>query len=238
MKSACWIVLLALVGLVSCEGTTETEESSVEEVSASNNMFAEFFYRFDTVPQIYIYRDIVNGIDEEFHRVFGINDSEGKHIVVETYKSDGRITEALNYNLDSLDIMDHMVVDRKQINRKAELLENRLIPNDKESTASFTTRFSGISDSTMFLKEVDRLYNSTTEIDVLGKKTSTTIFDDHIRMTLFNPFTKEENAAQWEFVNYFAKGYGLVEWHTPDKSFHFRLEKIISQDEFVNLMSN
>jgi len=164
MKSAFWIVLLVLIGLVSCEGATETEESTVEEASSSDNMFAEFFYRFDTVPQIYVYRNIVNGIEEEFHRVFGINDSKGKHIVVETYKSDGRITEALNYNLDSLDIMDHMVVDRNQINRKAELLEYKLFPNDKESTASFTTRFSGISDSTMFLKEIDRLYGSTTTL--------------------------------------------------------------------------
>jgi hypothetical protein len=236
MKSAFWIGLFVLIGLASCEGTSEEEVIVEEEVSS--NMFAEFFYPYDTVPKIYVYRNIANGIEEEFHRVFGINDSEGKHIVVETYKSDGRITEALNYNLDSLDIMDHMVVDRKQINRKAELFKNKLIPKDKKSTASFVSRFEGIKDSTLFLREVDRLYSSTSEIEVLDKKASATIFQDYIRMTLFNPFTKEENAVQWELTNYFASGYGLVEWHTPDKSLHFQLEKIISQDEFVNLMSN
>lgn len=237
MKSAFWLILLLIVGLASCEGELGNDEVSVEQEKVSNNAFGEFFYPYDTIPKIYVFRNIANGIEEEFHRVFGINDSEGKHIVVETYKSDGRITEALNYNLDSLDLMDHMVVDRNKINKKANLLKNKLIPVDKESVASFASRFAGITDSTLFLKEIDRKFDSTAEIDVLDKKVPTTIFNDYIRMTLFNPFTKEENVGQWEFINYFASGYGLVEWHTPDKSFHYRLEKIISQDEFVNLMS-
>jgi hypothetical protein len=231
MKGAFWIILLATIGLTSCE------EEVVEDVAVSTNEFGEFFYPYDTIPKIYVFRNIVNGLEEEFHRVFGINDSEGKHIVVEVYQADGRITEALNYNLDSLDVIDHMVVDRNKENKKAELFKNKLIPDDKKSIASFASRFSGIKDSTMFLKEVDRAFSSTKEIDVLDNKVSVTIFHDHIRMTLFNPFTKEENVGQWEFVNYFASGYGLVEWHTPDKSFHYQLEKIISQDEFVNLMS-
>lgn len=231
MKNAFWIILLALAGLSSCG------EETVEEVNVSNNEFGEFFYPYDTIPKIYVFRNLVNGIGEEFHRVFGIDDSEGKHIVVEVYKDDGRITEALNYNLDSLDVIDHMVVNRNQENKKAELFKNKLIPEDKKSTASFASRFAGIKDSTMFLKEVDRKFDSSKEIDVLDKKVSATIFKDYIRMTLFNPFTKDENVGQWEFINHFAAGYGLVEWYTPDKSFHYRLEKIISQDEFVNLMS-
>lgn len=233
MKSAFWILLAVLLGLTSCEN----QQEATEETNVSSNEFAEFFYPYDTVPKIYVYRNIVNGIEEEFHRVFSIEDSKGKHIVVEVYKADGRITEALNYSLDSLDVIDHMVVDRNMENKKAELFKNKLIPDDKKATASFASRFGGISDSTMFLKEVDRKFNSTKKIDVLDKQVSATIFNDYIRMTLFNPFTKEESVGQWEIVNYFASGYGLVEWHTPDKSFHYRLEKIISQDEFVNLMS-
>jgi len=230
MNRAFWIVLFVFVGLVSC-----TEENP--ETNVSSNIFGEFFYQYDTIPQIYVFRDIAHGLEEEFHRVFSINDSEGKHIVVEVYKEDGRIIEALNYNLDSLTVIDHMVVDRKQIKKKAELFKNKLIPYSKTSTASFASRFDGFKDSTLFLKEVDRKFKSTKAIDVLGKKVSATIFNDYIRMTLFNPFTKKENAGKWELINYFAKGYGLVEWHNPDRSVHFILEKIISQDEFVNFMS-
>lgn len=232
MKYAFWILLIAVAGLSSCKAEQQ------DEVNVSLNEFGPYFYPYDTVPKVYVYRDLVSGLEEEFHRVFAINDSEGKHIVVEIYKSDGRITEAYNYGLDSLHLNDHMVVDRFKKNTKAELFKNKLIPENKTTTASFVSRFSGISDSTLFLKEVDRMYTSTKKIDLLGKRVSATLFDDHVRLTLFNPFSKQENVATWEMVNYFAEGYGLVEWHTPDKSVHYRLEKIIPQDEFVNLMSN
>ena len=230
MKKAFWIILCVFVGLISC-----SEDNP--ETNVSSNIFGSYFYPYDTIPKVYVYRDIANGLEEEFHRVFSINDSEGKHIVVEVYKEDGRIVEALNYNLDSLDIIDHMVVDRRQEKRKAELFKNRLIPESKSSTASFASRFDGFKDSTLILKEVDRIYKSTKKLDVLGKKVSVTVFNDYVRMTLFNPFTREENEGKWEMANYFAEGYGLVEWHNQNKSVHYRLEKIISQDEFVNLMS-
>jgi len=239
MKGVIWGLLFISLVFAACEDNANTTSTkSTEKEVLSTNEFNEFFYPYDTVPKIYVYRDLTNGIEEEFHRVFGINDSEGAHVVVEVYKSDGRITEALNYNIDSLDILDHMVVDKDQINRKAELFKNRLIPTDKKTTASFASRFPGISDSTLFLKEVDRIYNSTQEIQVMDKTVSAVVFHDYIRLTLFNPFTKMENEGKWELENYFAKGYGLVEWHTPDKNIHYQLEKIISQDEFVNLMSN
>lgn len=232
MQKGVWIILLFFVGFASC---VENEADS-ENPNVSENVFGDFFYPYDTIPKIYVYRDVVNGLEEQFHRVFAINDSEGKHIVVEIYTNDGRIIEALNYNLDSLDIIDYMVVDRRQEQTKAELFKNKLIPNDKKSTASFAARFSGISDSTLFLKEIDREYGSTKNIDVMGKKVNTTIFNDHLRVTLFNPFTKMEDEREGESVNYFATGYGLVEWHNVDKSIHYRLEKIISQDAFVNLV--
>lgn len=234
MKTGFWVILFTVIGLVSC---TEEDANDTVIENVSSNEFAEFFYPYDTIPKVFVFRDVANGLEEEFHRIFSIDDSEGKHIVVEVYKEDGRLVEAINYNLDSLDVIDHMVVDRKLENRKAELFKNKLIPENKTTTASFASRFQGITDSTLFLKEVDRKYDSTTKIEVLEKKVSATIFIDYIRLTLFNPFTKDENEGKWEMLNYFAKGYGLVEWHNAEKSVHYRLEKIISQDEFVNLMS-
>ena len=77
----------------------------------STHPYADYFYPYDTIPKIYLYRDVANGLDEEFHRVYSLGDKAGKHIIVERYSSDGRILEALNYNLDSLDLQDHMVVN-------------------------------------------------------------------------------------------------------------------------------
>jgi hypothetical protein len=236
MQKGIWLILFLGIGLISCSGEDVTTAKT--DSNTSSHMFGEFFYPYDTIPKIYVYRNITDGLEERFHRVFSINDSEGKHTVVEIYTDDGRLLEALNYNIDSLDVIDHMVVNRLKINTKAELFKNKLMPENKTATASFASRFSGINDSTLFLQEIDRKYEASKKIDVLGKKTPTTVFHDYVRMTLLNMYTKTERAGNYEVINYFAKGYGLVEWHDPAKKAHYRLEKIISQTEFVDLMSN
>jgi hypothetical protein len=226
------IFSILVIGLAAC-----TTEEIVSDKVVSTNVFGPHFYTYDTIPKIYVYRDVAGGLEEQFHRVFGIKDTQGEHIIVEIYTDQGRIIEALNYNVDSLDIMDHMVVDRNQLKQKAELFKNRLIPEDKKSTAEFASRFAGIMDSTLFLHEISRTYSSTKKIDVMGKQIEAVVFKDEIRLTLFNPFTKMEDEKVGESVVYFAKDFGLVEWHTPNKKGHYKLEKTMTQEEFVNLMS-
>jgi hypothetical protein len=102
----------------------------------SKNPFAAYFYEVDSIPKIYLYRDIANGLDEQFHRIYKVEDSQGEHIVVEIYSADGRIIEALNYNVDSLNIMDHMVVNRNNEKTKAELFKDKLIPMNAQEEVS------------------------------------------------------------------------------------------------------
>jgi hypothetical protein len=56
-------------------------------------------------------------------------------------------------------------------------------------------------------------------------------------MTNFNPFTKKENIQEGDAISYYAKGYGLVEWHTKNKKAHYRLEKVLSQKEFLSIIT-
>jgi hypothetical protein len=204
----------------------------------SKNPFAAYFYEVDSIPKIYLYRDIANGLDEQFHRIYKVEDSQGEHIVVEIYSTDGRIIEALNYNVDSLNIMDHMVVNRNNEKTKAELFKDKLIPMNAQEEVAFASRFQGFLDSTLILREVKRKVKGP-EIswDVLGENEPTICFEDRIRMTNFNPFTKKENVQEGEAISYFAKGYGLVEWHTKNKKAHYRLEKVLSQKEFLSIIT-
>jgi hypothetical protein len=204
----------------------------------SKNPFAAYFYEVDSIPKIYLYRDIANGLDEQFHRIYKVEDSQGEHIVVEIYSADGRIIEALNYNVDSLNIMDHMVVNRNNEKTKAELFKDKLIPMNAQEEVAFASRFQGFLDSTLILREVKRKVNGP-EIswDVLGENEPTICFEDRIRMTNFNPFTKKENVQEGDAISYFAKGYGLVEWHTKNKKAHYRLEKVLSQKEFLSIIT-
>ncbi len=205
--------------------------------SDSKNPYAAYFYEVDSVPKVYLYRDVANGLDEQFHRIYSVKDSEGEHVIVEIYSADGRILEALNYNVDSLDIMDHMVVNRNGEKTKAEVFKTKIIPMNDTEEVWFATRFQGFLDSTLILKEIKRKVSGVEiEHDVLGKKIPTIVMKDKIRMTNFNPFNKRENVLEGESVNYFSKGYGLVEWHTPNKKVHYRLEKVMPQDEWIKIV--
>jgi hypothetical protein len=222
------LLIFVLVLTVSCK----------KEKGESVNPYSDYFYVYDTIPKIYLYRDVSHGLDEQFHRIYGIKDSRGKHIIVETYTSDGRIIEALNYNLDTLDVIDHMVVDRLQKKTKAELFKNRLIPMSKNEEAVFVSRFQGFLDSTLILKEISRkVHGNEFNWNVLEEEIATIRMDDHIRLTNFNPFTKKETVLEGESINYFAKGYGLVEWFTPNNKVHYRLEKVMNQQDWIKVIS-
>ena len=204
----------------------------------STNPYFPYFYPYDTIPRIYLFRDVAHGLDEQYQRIYGLEDSFGKHIIVEIYAADGRIIEAMNYNLDSLDVMDHMVVDRNQRKTKADLLRNKLIPERKESEAYFSSRFPGFLDSTIIVKEVKRrVINGEITHKVLDEEAPSIRMDDKIKLTNFNPITRKETSIEGMAVNYFAKGYGLVEWHSVNKKSHYRLEKVMKQEEWIKIMT-
>jgi hypothetical protein len=204
----------------------------------SKHPFANFFYPYDEEPKFYIYRDVAQGLDEKFNRVYGIEDSYGKHIVVENYAMDGRLTEAYNYNLDSLNLIDHMVVGRDGQKNKAILIKDGMYPfNDKEQTW-FASKFPGVADSTVFLSEIKRSFKNAVPFksEVMGKSYNTISFKDLIRLTVLNPFTKQENEMQGVYISHFAEKIGLVRIHDEKLSTDFRLEKIISEKEFVKII--
>ena len=209
-----------------------------ESTPVSVNPYASYFYTYDSIPKIYLFRDVAHGLDEQYHRIYGVKDSKGDHIVVEIYAADGRIIEAMNYNVDSLDVMDHMVVNRSQEKTKAELFKDRLIPMNGNEEAYFASRFQGFLDSTLILKEVRRkIHGNETTCKVLEEELPALRMDDKIRLTNFNPFTKKETVMEGQAVNFFAKGYGLVEWYTPNKKVHYRLEKVMDQQEWLKIIT-
>ena len=221
---------LVVILLLSC--------GSKEQIKSTHPL-ANYFYPYSETPQIYLYRDVANGLEEEFHRVYSLKDQEGQHIIVERYASDGRILEALNYNADSLDVQDHMVVNFKQEKTKAKLYKTKLFPLNKEEQTWFATKFQGINDSTLFLKELKRnLVRQDVLKEIMEEESSCLEFHDIIRQTLLNPFTKKENMIEAEQISYFAEGVGLVEWHSLNKKVHFRLEQILNQDEWLKIISH
>jgi hypothetical protein len=202
------------------------------------NPNAAWFYPLDSIPKIYLYRDVANGLEEEFHRVYTIKDNAGMHLVVERYASDGRILEAINYNVDSLNVMDQMVVDRYQKKEKALIYKNDLFPMDLKKETWYAFKFKGVVDSTLILREIKRNFKKHQEITVMEhEEADALVFEDLVKQTVLNPFTKKEQTYEAKQISYFAKGFGLVEWHSLSKKNHFRLEQILSQQEWVKIIA-
>lgn len=204
----------------------------------SKNPNAAYFYPLDTIPKIYHYRDIANGLDEEFHRIYTVEDALGPHLIVEVYAPDGRLREAINYNIDSLVVQDHMVVNRVQSKEKTMLYKNQLFPFDLQKETWFASKFSGVVDSTVLLHEVFRKFQTQKRTVFLEKtKAAALFFRDKIRRTVLNPFTRTEKEVLGQQTSVFAKGYGLVAWYNRNKTIHFRLERVLTQKEWVKIIS-
>ncbi len=209
--------------------------------NSSKNELVDYFYPLTGDAQVYLYRDVKNGVSERFHRIYRVKDQEGEHVVVEIYSDDARIIEAYNYNVDSLDLADHMIVDRDGKKRQAELFKNRIFPmNDRDETY-FASRFPGVRDSTLILQEVQRRVNPVKpkeDIMVMGKKKNALVIEDNYRTTIFNPITREESELNGRNYSYFVKGIGLVRWHDNKNKSDFRLQKILTEKQWALLINS
>lgn len=229
------VVSIALLLLIfSCK----SKNNGVDQAK-SNHPYVNYFYPYDSTPRIYCYRNIANGLDEEFHRIYAIKDQKGHHIVVEKYAPNGRIIEALNYNYDSLTIIDHMVVDRKNHKTSSILLKNNVLPRNKKEQTWFASKYPGHLDSTVILDELKRkvikeniLYQILEE-----EKRKAIIFEDFRRLTMINIFNKKEQLISTTGESIFAEGFGLIEFYSKNKVAHFKLEKVISQKEWIQFIS-
>jgi len=232
MRITVFIGLLVLI--FSCKS-----KSNENEQAKSNHPYVNYFYPYDSTPRIYCYRNIANGLDEEFHRIYAIKDQKGHHIIVEKYASNGRIIEALNYNYDSLNIIDHMVVDRNNHKNSAPLIKNKMIPwNDKEKVW-FWSEYPSHFDSTIVINELKRrVMKKDINITVLEDESRKAIvFSDFRQMTLKNIFTlKTIQSISTTGESIFAEGFGLIEFYSKNKVAHFKLEKVISQKEWIQFI--
>jgi hypothetical protein len=217
--------------------SSKPEFKSLKPEFKSLNPNAAYFYPLNALPQVYLYRDVANGLEEEFHRIYTITDQAGEHLIVERYSSDFRILEALNYNIDSLNVLDHMVVNRFQQKEKAFVYKSAVFPMDLNDELWFASKFSGLTDSTVIFYEKKRKFLEKKSTLILKKNLKTLVFNDKIIQSVLNPYSRKENINEAEMQSLFAEGLGLVEWYSKDKKVHFRLEKIFSQKEWVKIIT-
>lgn len=230
MQKLLFVFSFLILVLISCNRTEEAK------VKMSKNEFYSFFYPYDTIPKVYVYRDKVNGMEEIFHRVFSTSVPEGNYTVVETYSPDGRLIEITSYQLDSLRVSDHLVVKSEEEKSKTKLTRHNYFPMASADTG-FLTQIIPINDSLLLYKETVRTLEKELSTEVLEKQRKTAVFSDDIKITMLIPNDNQPKTALNQASYYFSEGIGLSRFHTEKKEVDYQLLKIISQEEFVAIMS-
>jgi 50S ribosomal subunit-associated GTPase HflX len=83
----------------------------------------------------------------------------------------------------------------------------------------------------MFVKKVK------VTLDLEEEKRKAIVFEDFRRLTMINIFTKKEKSISTTGESIFAEGFGLIEFYSKNKVAHFKLEKVISQKEWIQFIS-
>ena len=227
-----FFALLSLITcLFSCSENKVPNSTKAKEISN-----ASFFYVYDTIPKIYQYREVVNGMFEQFHRVYGVRRGDGKHILVEHFTQDGRLTETYDYLVDSMLVYDHMVVGVKGDIRAASLAKNKMFPLDNQEV-QFKSIFPGLSEGFVLEYERIRKLDKFEKKMILSKEIECMKLNETTTMTNVNVDSKLKNESVNDIVVYFGKFIGLVEWHDKNFKQHYVLENIISQDEWLKIIS-
>jgi hypothetical protein len=230
------IISASLVMLFSCKNKNVDKKEIGFEKARSE--FAAYFYPEYTKPKVYIFRDSLSPLMEQYHRIYTKNILDYRHNILEIYQTGGRFSEAYTYKLnDSLSLMAHTVFDRNKNKEGAEVLRADLMPMNKYKSSYFVSRFKGPQDSTMMLAEIKRAYwKGPLKMKIMGKNMDVIIMNDSVRQTMFNPFTKQEKVLNVLLRTVFAKHLGAVGFYTDDKQLNMKLEKIVSDKEWSNLI--
>ena len=221
------------------ENKSQKETSSdLKKIMNKNNSVKEctYFYPIVDSARIYCYRNITNGLDEEFHRVFTLEDSI-KHLIVERFSASKRFLEGINYDLESKKVLEHVIVNRNNEREIAKIKSSQLFPMDQSTVNTFVSEFSGMNDSVIFRKENHRRYFKTQKTSYQKTKSlKTFIFKDSIEQHSINVFSNKGRKIGAIAFIHFVEGIGPFEWYDENKKIHFKLEKIISQKEWIRLM--
>lgn len=222
-----FIFVITLI-LISCNS-----EKPKVETPKSVHPFANYFYPYDSSARIFCYRNISDGLTEEFHRVYGYKDSKGYHIGVDRLTPDGqRLVESLVYNYDSLDVHLQMETFSTGMPKPTLLKKNKLIPWGEKSQSYFSSIYPSRRDSLEINEEWNRTFIKKLDSFVVinNERRKAIVFSETRKKRRYFKLTnKDDNTEIIESTSIFAEGFGLVEFYDKDKKTHYKLEKVITQ---------
>lgn len=224
-----FLLIIISFSLFGCTDNKEKQKNDSADLDIELDLLDYFYPLNEEEPYIYAYFDESAPLDERFHRLINIYDSDGQTFVVERYNANLRISEGFTLDPNSLEVMDHMMVDKNLKKRKSNVTSNQYYPLEMNKTARF------VSDYPSHLDSVTAIYDSRRTIikkdiplDIMDSTYQTILLRDTVNVHMVNRFTKESSTQTAVIDNYYAKGVGLVKFGDVDGAVNYKLKRIIS----------
>lgn len=221
--AAFFIIVLFLFG---CSENSK-DNSSNKEKSELNLM--DYFYPMnENEPYIYGYLDEKNPVAERFHRMINFREADSRSFVIERYNASLRIFEGFTLDPDSLNVLDHMMVDKNRQKRKSNVSATEYFPLEMNKTVRFVSDYPSHLDSITTVYDSRRtIIDKDVTVSVMDTTYEAILLRDTVYVHLVNRFTKESGTQSAVIDNYYAKGMGLVKFGDVDGKATYELKRII-----------
>lgn len=222
-----FVLILISISLLGCNDNTETNGS--EEVDTELNLMDYFYPLNEDEPYIYAYFDEKAPLDERFHRMINFYEADSRTFVIERYNASLRISEGFTLDPNSLEILDHMMVDKNLKKRKSNITANQYFPLEMHKTVRFVSDYPSHLDSVTAVYDSRRtIIEKDIPVEVMDTTYQTILLRDTVNVHMVNRYTKESGTQTAVIDNYYAKGVGLVKFGDVDGKINYTLKSIIS----------
>lgn len=222
-------VRLIFISLLLLGCTENPEIITSNEVAADFNSMDYFFPLAEDEPYIYAYFDKNAPLDERFYRLINFYDAEGRTFVIERYNASLRISEGFTLDPNSLEVLDHMMVDKNLQKRKSNVSASQYFPLKMHETVRFVSDYPSHIDSVTAIYDSRRtIIENDIPIKIMDSTYQAILLRDTVHVHIANYFTKESVTQTAIIDNYYAKGLGLVKFGDVEGNVNYELKRIIS----------
>lgn len=222
------IGLFIAIFLVGC--STETKQE--------NTLSREYFYPATKEKQANILIDTLQPLDERVFVYHTAKFDESEHIFLEKYVQGTRLIEGFIFtNEDSVIVKEHMVIDRLNRKSKAQTSAFDHLPYSLNDESYFHSRFPSHLDSVIAVYESKKnCIVKDTVFEFKGIKHDAVVFRDSVKLSMYNPITKDGKSRINVQDLMYAKDLGLVSISVPNSKIHFQLSQVLNQQEWELLL--
>lgn len=195
-----------------------------------------FFYPKSAQPYVYVFQDSLDPFFEMFERVITFYDPLGEHMLIERYNANFTLVESYDLLSENNYVVHNHTLYHNGKPIIAHVVDSSFVP--WKGTGVFSSTFPGSVDSIMFsLKNKRSMNNEFGNFHWKEEKLETRIVTDSIFTLAIDLKNQKEKSQSVVAFHEFAQGLGRVRIKTADGKSNLVLQKILTDDEWLKLIT-